>query len=543
MLLLSNAKIQGRASEPASEAIALEDGRILGIGSAADLRSRSRSDVTEIDVGGRRVIPGLIDSHAHVLRAGLTWDREIRWEGVPSLEAALEAVRGRARALGFGAWVPVIGGWHEGQFSEGRRPTRDDLDRVVPDNPCYVQRLYTEAVLNSAALAACGFVRGAADPPGGELERDAEGNPTGVVRGLGAFLHCVEAMGPQTLDEQAHSICSMLRDLSAYGLTGAIDPGGVRVTPETYEPLYEVWRRGDLTLRIRLYLGAGQRGNERREIEDWMRFMPRGFGDDLLRITGIGEIIVFGCWDRDGIVPFQMDPESLAEFTEISRLAAERGWPMHVHAVRDSSTGAILDAWEAVAERRPIAPLRFSIAHAEQIGERNLARARALGVGLALQNRLIFRAADSARAWGEEAVSGAPPLRRMLELGFPLGAGTDSTVANSINPWRSLWWFVTGKSLDGGPQRAEEHRLTRSEALDLYTRGSTWFSFEEQSRGQLAPGYLADLAVLSDDYFAVPEDAIPEIRSELTVVGGRIVHASEAFSGATEARASEPGSP
>ncbi len=539
MLLLANAKVDNGPDQPASEAVAIEGGRVIGVGSTLDLRRLGDADVTEIDVGGRRVIPGLIDSHAHVLRAGLTWDREIRWEGVPSLEAALEAVRERASALGPKAWVPVIGGWHEGQFAEGRAPTRDDLDRVAPDNPCYVQRLYTGAVLNSAGLAACGFVPGASDPPGGEIERDAEGNPTGVVRGLGAFLRCVEAMGPQTLDEQTHSIRSMLRDLSAYGLTGAIDPGGVRVTPETYEPLYEVWRRGELSLRIRLYLGAGQRGNERREIEDWMRFMPRGFGDDLLRITGIGEIIVFGCWDRDGIVPFEMDPDSLAEFTEISRLAAQRGWPMHVHAVRDSSAGSILDAWEAVGERQPIAPLRFSIAHAEQISEQNLVRARSLGVGLALQNRLIFRAADTARAWGEEATTVAPPLRRMLELGLPLGAGTDSTVANSINPWRSLWWFVTGKSLDDGPRRAEEHRLTRREALDLYTRGSTWFSFEEQSRGRLAPGYFADLAVLSDDYFGVPEDEIPSIRSELTVVGGQVVHASEAFRGATEARGSD----
>jgi predicted amidohydrolase YtcJ len=541
VLLLANAKVVGNPDEPASEAVAIERGRIVAVGSAEDLVGVGGADVTEIDVGGRRVIPGLIDSHAHVLRAGLTWDREVRWEGVGSLEDALELVRVRAGKLDPGAWIPVIGGWHEGQFREGRAPTREDLDRVAPDNPCYVQRLYTEALLNSAGLAACGFTAGAADPEGGELERDAAGNPSGVVRGLGAFMSCIAAMGAGSIDEQARSIRSMLRDLAAYGLTGALDPGGVRVTPETYEPLYELWRRGELSLRIRLYLGAGQRGNERQEIGDWIRFLPRGFGDEQLRITGIGEIIVFGCWDRDGIVPFQMDPDSLAEFTEISALAAAKGWPMHVHAVRDASAGAILGAWEEVAKRTPIAPLRFSIAHAEEIGEHNLSRARALGVGLALQNRLMFRSSDTARAWGEQAMVEAPPLSRMIELGFPLGAGTDSTVANAINPWRSLWWFVTGKSLDGGPRRAEEHRLTRLKALELYTRGSAWFSFDESTRGLLAPGYFADLAVLTEDYFGVPEDTIPDIRSELTLVGGDVVHASEAFSGAAAAAGEDRG--
>jgi predicted amidohydrolase YtcJ len=529
VLLLRNVKLAGRPEDPAAEAVLVENGLIVAAGADSDVSAPAGA--VEIDAGGRRVIPGLIDSHAHVLRAGLTWDRELRWAGIRSLEEALGLVRERAAQLGPGNWIPVVGGWNEGQFSEGRGPTRADLDRVAPDNPCYVQRLYSEAVLNSAGLAACGFVSGCSDPVGGELDRDADGNPTGVVRGLGGFRHCLDAMGRRSFDEQVVSIGAMLRDLAAYGLTGALDPGGVGVNPDTYGPLYEIWRRGELSLRIRLFLGAGQRGNERQEIADWMRFLPRGFGDDRLRITGIGEIIVFGCWDRDGIAPLAMAADDLAEFAEISRLAAEKGWPMHVHAVLDASTGSILDVWEAVAERTPIAPLRFSIAHADEIGEQNMQRARALGIGLALQNRLVLRAADSARAWGDDAVAAAPPMRRMLELGVPLGAGTDATVVSSINPWRSLWWLVSGKTLDGGPRRADEHRLSRAEALAMYTRGSAWFSFEEEIRGRVAEGQLADLVLLSDDYFGVPEDDIPDISSELTLVGGEVVHASKAFAG------------
>jgi predicted amidohydrolase YtcJ len=535
MLLLLNAKVEGSPEEPAAEGVAIRDGRIAAIGPAPDLRALAGAEAREIDVGGRRVIPGLIDSHAHVLRAGLMWDRALRWDGVWSLDEALALLRERADQLDRGAWVPVIGGWHPGQFREGRGPTRAELDQVAPDNPCYVQLLYDEAVLNSAGLAACGFQSASSDPPLGQVERDADGNATGVVRGFGAFRHCLETIGRPGFEQQIASIRSMLGDLLAYGLTGAVDPGGIGIAPETYEPLYEVWRRGELPVRIRLYLGAGRRGNERQDIENWMRFMPRGFGDDRLQITGIGEIVVFGCWDGDGLVPLQVDQNSLDDFTEISHLAAEHSWPMHVHAIRDDSVGMILGAWEAVDERRPIAPLRFSLAHAENIGERNLQRASALGIGLALQNRMIYKAADSARVWGADAVSVAPPFQRMLELGFPLGAGTDATVVSPVDPWRSLWWLVSGKTLDGGPTRLEEHRLTRAQALDLYTRGSAWFSFEERARGRLEEGYLADLAVLSDDYFGVPEDDIPTIRSDLTLVGGDIVHASDAFSGADAA--------
>lgn len=528
MLLLRNARISGRPDAPPQEAIAIAGGRIVDVGSDERLRALRGSGVEEIDAGGRRIVPGLIDGHAHVVRGGLTWDRELRWDESRSLDEALDLLAARAMADGPDAWVTVVGGWSAGQFREGRGPTRDDLDRVAPDNPCYVQLLYDEAVLNTRGLERCGFARGSADPPGGVIDRDETGSPTGVVRGAGAFRHCLETVGKPGDEQQVRSTRTMLRDLAAYGLTGALDPGGIGLGPESYRALFELWRRDELALRLRLYLGAGHRGDERREITDWMRFLPRGFGDDRLRITGIGEIVVFRCWDGDGLTPFEVDAEAFQEFTELSELAASGGWPMHVHAIVDESASAILDAWEAVGERRPIAPLRFSLAHADAVSDRTLQRARRLGIGIALQDRMVLRAAGSVAAWGTEAVEQAPPLRRMVELGFPLSAGTDATVVSSINPWLSLWWLVTGRTL-GGLQRRAEHRLSRADALRLYTAGSTWFSFEEGTRGQLAPGFLADLAVLSDDYYGVPDDEIPSIRSDLTLLGGAVVHAAAAM--------------
>ena len=538
-VLITGARVSGRPQDPAREAMLLNGERIVAVGEPEELRELAGPGACELDVGGRRVVAGLIDSHAHVLRAGLTWQREVHWSGVASLEQALALVRDRAARLPAGEWIPVIGGWHPAQFSQGRTPTREELDRAAPENPCYVQILYDEAVLNSAALAACGFAADNADPPGGSVERGGDGVPTGIVRGFGAFRHCLETMGRPGREEQALSIRSMLRELAGLGLTGALDPGGIGVIPDTYQPLYDVWRAGHLSLRLRLFLGAGERGDERRQLEDWMRFMPRGFGDDMLRITGIGEIIVFRCWDGDGLTPFAIDADSFREFTEISALAAAGGWPMHVHAIRDETAGAILDSWEEVDRRHPIAGLRYCLAHAEGISDRNLKRARALGLGLALQDRMLMRASGSAPGWGEEAVERAPPLRRMIELGFPIGGGTDATVVSSINPWTSLWWMVSGRTF-GGPRRLAEHRLTREQALGLYTHGSAWFSSEEHLRGRLTGGQLADIAVLSDDYYGVEEDAIPALRSDLTLVGGRIVHASAHFSG-VEAEVNPPG--
>jgi predicted amidohydrolase YtcJ len=261
-LLIVNARVAGRPQDQADEAVLIGGERITAVGELARLRSLAGPGVREIDAGGRRVVPGLIDSHAHVLRAGLTWERELRWSGVTTLARALELVSERARELGPGEWIPVIGGWHPGQFAEGRGPTRADLDAAASEHPCYVQTLYDEALLNGPGLAAAGFTAAdSADPPAGTVERDADGVPTGVVRGQGAFRHCIALMGPAGRDAQALSIRAMLRDLAALGLTGALDPGGIRVLPETYQPLYDVWRAGELSMRLRLFLGAGLPGD------------------------------------------------------------------------------------------------------------------------------------------------------------------------------------------------------------------------------------------------------------------------------------------
>lgn len=501
-------------------------GRVVAAGEVEGVRAALRSGHREVDVEGSRVVPGLIDSHVHVLRAGLTWNDVVRWDDITSLEEGLARIRRAAETRPSGTWVRVLGGWYPGRFSEGRGPTSEELDAVAGDRPAYVQLLYEEGVLNRAGLdrlLAEGDVEG--------IERDGDGRPTGVIRGPKAFGRVLSMFERPTRREEADSTRSLIADFTSLGVTGALDPGGFGITPESYSAMFGLWRRGELDMRIRLYLVPGTRGDELADIREWVRYVQPGFGDDMLSYVGMGEILSFGCHDMEGVRPFHVAEESRRELAEICRLLAAHDWPVHMHAIFDTTIQAVLDVWEDVDREFGLPGRRFSLAHAEPISRRSLERVRALGVGLAVQNRLMYRSADSAALWGEETARNSPPLGDILDLGIPLGAGTDATVVSPHNPWPAIWWLVTGRSFDGAPPREERHRLSIEQALSAYTRGSAWFSFEEQTRGHLEPGALADVAVVDPDPFAVEPDALPGITSRLTLVGGRAVHTSPAFSG------------
>jgi hypothetical protein len=462
----------------------------------------------------------------------LTWTDEVFWYETPSLDDALGLLAVRAAAQPPGTWLRVVGGWHPGQFTERRGPTRQELTQRFPDHPVYVQLLYEEAVLNDAGLRAAGITREAADPALGTFVRDPDtGEPTGSVRGIGAFMHCLGHMPTPDDAGQIRGTAEMMATLNAWGVTAGIDAGGLGMPPERYEPLFALWRAGAMTVRTRLYVGPNTRGGEHDELTGWLRHTRPGFGDGWLRHVGIGEITIFGCHDLEGLTNFVVDDTSRAELEVICRQIATRGWPLHMHAVLDDTISTVLDVWERVDRDVPLVRLRWSLAHVEPISQRNLERVAALGCGIAVQDRMVYRATDSAAVWGAGAVRNGPPLRDILDRGIPLGAGTDSTRVASPNPWVSLWWLVTGDTFDDGPRRAAQQCLTRAEALDAYTTGSAWFSFEETDRGRLDVGMAADLAVLTDDYFSVPAERIRDLASDLTLVDGRVVHVAGSFSG------------
>jgi predicted amidohydrolase YtcJ len=508
-----------------AEAIAVAGGRIVAVGSDADIEPYARLAERVIDLDGRRVIPGLNDSHIHAVRGGNSWGRSLHWESVRSVEEALGTVRAAAADLAPGEWISVVGGWHRSQFAEGRIPERDELDVAAPDHPVYVQELYDVGVLNTAGLQACGFAHRADDPPRGRIDRDEAGAPTGRLHGVGAFaVPIAQALAAD--DSQAEDgIRTMFAEFARHGLTGVVDGGGLLVTPRDYDPVYAVWRAGDLGVRTRLFISAWNRGDEVNDIDALTSLVPADVGDGMLRVAGVGEIPHLGCHDMEGLDPFAVPDAAFDELVEVVRHCATRGWRMSVHAVLDATLSRILDAWERVEEETGLVAGRgWSIVHADEATEANLARLARLGAGVLVQNRLILKGGDYVETWGPGPTSSAPPLGTMRELGLTIGGGTDATRANWFSPWASIWWLVTGETLDGRGVRDARHRVSATDAVASYTRDAAWFTGEQDHRGRIAPGYDADVCVPSQDPFACPPSELRHIMSDLTVLGGRITH-------------------
>jgi len=522
-------------ARPFVEALAAEGGRVLATGTAQELASLRGPATRVIELGGRTAIPGLHDSHLHIIRGGLNYNLELRWDGVASLGEALERLRIQARNTPPPQWVRVVGGWTEFQFAEARMPTLDELNAAAPETPVFVLHLYDQALLNRAALRVLGYD---AQPPAfdrGVVQRDASGRATGMLlaKPSAAILYQTLARGPKLgPEDQANSSRHFLRELNRLGVTSAIDAGGGGQSyPDDYAVIRELARQRQLTVRIGYDLFAQKAGEELADYRRWVGTTRPGDGDDFLRMLGAGENLSWAAADFENFLEPRPELGAAMEtqLEPIVRLLAEKRWPFRIHATYDESISRFLSVFERVDRDVPLRGLRWFFDHAETISERNLERVRALEGGVAIQHRMAFQGEYFVARYGKEAAARTPPLRRMLELGLPVGAGTDATRVASYNPWVCLGWLVSGRTLGGAVLYPDANRLERDEALRLWTSGSAWFSSDEQRKGMLAPGRLADLAVLSKDYFAVPEAEIQSLSSVLTVVGGEVVFAAEPF--------------
>ncbi|MHC2066160.1 amidohydrolase [Bremerella sp. T1] len=530
-LILHNGKITTQAAEqPEVEAIAIENGNVLAIGTNDEILALADMSTKTIDLKNRQVIPGLNDSHLHVIRAGLFYNLELRWDGVPSLSQALEQLRQQADNTPPPQWVRVIGGWNEFQFKEGRMPSLDEINKAAPDTPVFLLHLYDSALLNQAALRVLGFDRNTPNPPGGLIARDSKGNPTGllIAEPSALILYSTIANAPKlSMEDQLNSTRHYLRELNRFGVTSVSDAGGGGQNyPEDYAVVKKLDEDGHLTVRIAYSLFAQKPGEELDDYSRWLSMTKPGDGSDLLRVNGAGENLVWSAADFENFLQPRPDLRPIMEHeleAVVSKLAESR-WPWRIHATYDESIGRFLDIFERVHRDNPIDKLRWFIDHAETVSEKNLERIQALGGGIATQHRMAYQGEYYIRRYGIESAKRRPPLRRMLQMGLPVGAGTDGTRVASYHPWTCLWWMVTSKTVGGTVLHDEADRLTREEALRLYTHGSAWFSHEDGKKGTLEPGRFADLAVLSDDYFSVEEDAIRQLESVLTIVGGRVVH-------------------
>lgn len=522
-------------SNPDPEAIAISGGRFVAVGDETVVRAFAGPTTKILDLAGRRVIPGLIDNHIHVIRGGLNYNLELRWDGVPSLADAMRMLRAQVEITPPPQWVRVVGGFSEQQFAERRLPTLDEINAIAPDTPVFILHLYDRALLNAAALRAVGYDRTTPNPPGGEIQRDSNGDPTGLLIASpnAGILYSTLAKGPKLpFDYQLNSTRHFMRDLNRLGVTSVIDAGGgFQNYPDDYAVIQKLHEDQQLTVRIAYNLFTQKAGEEKADFLRWTSQNTYHQGDDYFRLNGAGEMLVFSAADfEDFRMPRPDMPANMENDLEgVVRILVQNKWPWRLHATYDETITRALDVFEKVNRDTPLEGIHWFFDHAETISERSIDRVAALGGGIAFQHRMAYQGEYFVGRYGAQAAEATPPFKRVLAAGVKTSAGTDATRVASYDPWVSLSWLVTGKTLGGLGLYPQRNLLDRETALRMWTENSTWFSNEQSEKGQIKIGMLADLAVLSEDYFAVPADRIRQLQSVLTIVGGKAVYGADEF--------------
>ncbi len=535
-LIVHNAQVTSLDDDhPNPTAILVRGETIEAVGGDAEiLRLRSAGTII-VDAKRRRLIPGLNDNHLHGVRGGLQFNGELRWEGVRSLQAGLEMIRKQAARTPKDQWVRVMGGWSPFQFAECRMPTVAELNAAGGDTKVLVLFAYSKAIVNAAGRVSMGLT--AATKP--QAEGRCEFHDGGViVSGTPTIYAVLAKLPPLPRVDQLNSTRRYLRELNRFGLTSFVDAGATGVEyPSDYSAIAEMASHPGFPVRISNFVFAQKKGTEMASFRNWTAHDRIGVNMARTRGTGYvleggGEILAWDASDYEDFMSPRPDwkPGVTQELQEVTRLLVEKKWPIRVHASYDETISHILDVFEPAFQTAGYTQ-RWVIDHAETIKPENIARIKALGGGIAVQNRLAFSGEYFAERYGDGAAAKAQPLRSIIEAGVPISGGTDGTRVSSYNPWPALYWFTTRRTLGGKQFGGSEHILSREEALRLYTAGSAWLSNEEALKGKIAPGQYADFALLSADYMSVPPEQILSIESVLTVTGGDVVYAAAPFEG------------
>jgi len=525
---------------PIASAVAISDGIFTAVGRDDAVMATAGPDTRVVDLKGRRVLPGLIDNHLHIIRGGLNFNMELRWDGVKSLADAMAMLKRQVRVTPPPQWVRVVGGFTAHQFAEKRLPTIEELNAVAPDTPVFLLHLYDRALLNAAALRAVGYTKDTPEPPAGEIVRDAHGNPTGLLlaKPNAAILYATLAKGPKLpFDYQVNSTRHFMRELNRLGLTGAIDAGGgFQNYPEDYAVIQKLADAGQLTVRLAYNLFTQKPKGEKDDFLNWTKTTKYKQGSDYFRHNGAGEMLVFSAADFEDFRQPRPDmpPEMEHELDEVVRILAQNRWPWRLHATYDETISRALDVFERVDRDIPFEGLNWFFDHAETISDKSIERIAALGGGIAIQHRMAYQGEYFVERYGPGAAEATPPIARMLKAGIKVSAGTDATRVASYNPWVSLAWLVTGKTVAGLRIYPQRNCLDRETGLRMWTENVTWFSNEEGKKGQIAVGQFADLMVPDRDYFSCAEDEIADTTSDLTIVGGKVVYGAGAFAALDE---------
>ncbi|MFT6670873.1 MAG: putative amidohydrolase YtcJ [Afipia broomeae] len=527
-------------TNPTASAVAIKDGKFLAVGGDQEVMAHAGPDTRVIDLKGRRVLPGLIDNHLHIIRGGLNFNMELRWDGVRSLADAMNMLKRQVAITPPPQWVRVVGGFTEHQFVEKRLPTIDELNAVAPDTPVFLLHLYDRAILNGAALRAVGYTKDTPNPPGGEITRDANGNPTGLLlaKPNAGILYSTLSKGPKLpFEYQVNSTRHFMRELNRLGVTGAIDAGGgFQNYPDDYAVIQKLSDDGQLTIRLAYNLFTQKPKQEKEDFLNWTQTSKYKQGNDYFRHNGAGEMLVFSAADFEDFRQPRPDmpPEMEGELEGVVRILAQNRWPWRLHSTYDETISRSLDVFERVNQDIPLQGLNWFFDHAETISDQSIDRIAALGGGIAVQHRMAYQGEYFVERYGLGAAEATPPVKKIIDKGVKVSAGTDATRVASYNPWVSLAWLVTGRTVGGLRLYPQRNCLDRETALRMWTENVTWFSNEEGKKGRIAAGQLADLIVPSKDFFSCSEDEISHLTSDLTVVGGKMVYGAGDFSALDE---------
>ncbi|HEY1308545.1 MAG TPA: amidohydrolase [Vicinamibacterales bacterium] len=528
-LVLSNGKIVTVDDRfTIAQAVAIKGNRIVAVGANQEIDRLAAPSARRINLRGRTVIPGLIDNHNHLLRAGSTWPLELRFDGVGTRKKAIEMIRARAKQVGASQWVFNIGGWATAQFTDDPKPfTREELDQIAPDNPVALQESYYQVFLNSRGLRAFGIEPNTPDPADfvkGSIMRDAAGTPTGVIRGDIAATRPVAARLPKVPPDRLEaSSLSLVKDMNRAGLTTF----GVAGCNADVLDIFRTWKsQGRLDVRV-FCIGGAAAGSPEQVDKSLQQIaqMKLYQGDEFIDDVVFGESVYTPLHDRMFATKSDPTPDQLAQWRRMAMGIAQAGLPLHVHAELKNTIDGFLDQIEAVNKQYPVRNLRWALAHVNQINASQLERMRKLGMYAAVHPWAVINGGIMHESFGDEAYD-MPPLATIQNSGVTWGLGTDATAANQYLPFTTLSFAVTGK-MAGGARTVIRQTISREDALIAHTRKNAYFVFQENNLGSIQPGKLADLVVLDRDYLTIPADQIKDISPVLTMVDGRVVFDAE----------------
>jgi predicted amidohydrolase YtcJ len=514
-----------------AEAVAIRDGRFAAVGTNEEIAKLSGPNTQTIDLGGRTVVPGLIDTHLHQIFTAMNLTA-VQLLGARSVADVQKAIAERVKETKPGDWVVASSGWHESILEEGRMPTRHELDPVSPNNPVFIPRGGHVVTVNSKTLELAGITKDTPNPDGGVIVRDEKGEATGMLLQNAANL--VRKIVPPTPPaELSKLMVRAMNDLNAFGIVGVVEPGVDERAMGLYRALHD---NGQMTVRTDVLYRAMRKA----DVEKGVEALKAQKNTDMLRFVGIKFPLDGGVEGGRMLAPYRIVPGEQTnpsyrgvlllppggedEYVEGLKLIAAAGLQAQTHAVGDETIDLIVRAYGRVNETTPIKPLNWAIMHIFHPRDEAIAKMKEIGITATAQNHPVLLGHNQRRWWGDERAAYAIPIRKLIDAGILVGGGSDGPVV-PYDPFLSMWWMTTRQVLKGYVLGAE-HAITAKEALTLYTINNARIMGTDKDRGSIETGKLADLAVLSQDILAVQPDDIRKTKALMTLLGGKIVHRS-----------------